>query len=352
MVRLARDGQVAYRNWPAFTGLANPRNEFTETGVLWLMGKTKDEVLADLYRLTDANVAAMMLDADGVAERFPALSTCAAPSHLPGDTDHACSDLEAALLEVDGGYADPSAADADLIEAARCHGAEVRFNTPVVAVRVRGDRVLGVDLADGEQIDAPVVINAAGPWCNRLNAYAGVATPWTLRPTRVQVVYRSLADEVPPPIPVTVDAAGGIYFRPEARGRQILFGSVLPEDESEPADPDDYKTVADTWFKDLKIHALHHRIPSLPHRGTLTGIAGLYTVNEEDVHPVVGPWGPDGWYLANGFSGHGFKLAPMIGSMVAQDLTGIRAPFDTDVPISFLAVDRKPLSVAEKSVLA
>lgn len=352
VVRLARDGQAAYRSWAEFTGLTDPRNEFTETGVLWLMGKTRQQVLDDVHRLTDADVAAAIVDADGLRDRFPALSTCAAPFDLTGETPHECAEMEAALLELDGGYADPSAANADLLEAARLHGADVRFRSPVVGVRVDGDRVHGVDLADGEHVDAPMVINAAGPWCNRLNAYAGVAMPWTLRPTRVQVAYRALTGDVPGPIPVTVDASGGIYFRPEARGQQLLFGSVLAEDEREPADPDNYKTVADAWFRDLKVHALHHRIPSLPHRGTITGIAGLYTVNEQDVHPVVGAWGPDGWYLANGFSGHGFKLAPMIGAMVAQDLTGVRAPFDTDVPVSFFAADRAPLDVGQKSVLA
>ena len=158
-----------------------------------------------------------------------------------------------------------------------------------------------------------------------------------------------IRDRVPGPIPVTVDH--GIYFRPEARGQQILFGSVLPEDETEAADPDDYQRSADAAFKDLKVHALHHRIPALPHKGTVTGIAGLYTVNQRDVHPVLGQTNVEGWFVANGFSGHGFKLAPMIGSMIAQEITGERAPYDTDVPISFLGVNRDPLAVDYKSCL-
>ena len=60
----------------------------------------------------------------------------------------------------------------------------------------------------------------------------------------------------------------------------------------------------------------------------------------------------DGYWLANGLSGHGFKLAPMIGSMVGQAITGEKAPFDTTVPMSLLAVDRDPIEVAAKNVLA
>jgi glycine/D-amino acid oxidase-like deaminating enzyme len=84
----------------------------------------------------------------------------------------------------------------------------------------------------------------------------------------------------------------------------------------------------------------------------VSGVAGLYTINREDVHPVVGPTGVDGFWVANGFSGHGFKLAPSVGSMVAQEVTGTSIEFDTDVPISFFSVDREPIDLAVKHVLA
>jgi glycine/D-amino acid oxidase-like deaminating enzyme len=82
------------------------------------------------------------------------------------------------------------------------------------------------------------------------------------------------------------------------------------------------------------------------------GMAALYTINHQDVHPVIGPTAVDGFSVANGFSGHGFKESQMIGSMMAQWLTGERAPYDTDVPMSFLSVDREPIAVAAKTVLA
>ena len=57
-------------------------------------------------------------------------------------------------------------------------------------------------------------------------------------------------------------------------------------------------------------------------------------------------------WIAAGGSGHGFKLAPAIGSMVAQALTGESTDFDTDVPMSFFAVDRDPIELDVKHVLA
>ena len=68
--------------------------------------------------------------------------------------------------------------------------------------------------------------------------------------------------------------------------------------------------------------------------------------------PGGGPNGVDGFWVANGFSGHGFKLAPAVGSMVAQAFTGKAMEFDTDVPMEFFSVDREPIDVAVKNVLA
>jgi sarcosine oxidase, subunit beta len=347
VVRLALGGQEAYRNWQDFTGLAEPAGHFTHTGVLWILGFTAATAAAEAGRLTSRGVSASVLDAAGVRERFPALSTCDVPFDLTGETPHECKDLEAAVFEHDGGYADPSGTNRDLIDAARREGTDVRFRSPVTAVHTERGKVLGVGTADGTRIDARLVINATGPWCNRLNAMAGIDTGWTLTPTRVQVVYRSMNSNIGP-LPVTADH--DIYLRPH--GSQILFGSVLPEDEREEADPDTYRTAADAAFKDLKIHALHHRVAGLPHRGTVGGIAGMYTINHRDFHPILGPTSLDGWWVANGFSGHGFKLAPMIGSMVAQAIAGDTAPYDTDVPMSFLGADRQPLSVRHAGVLA
>ena len=351
-VRLALHGQTAYQNWAEFTGVEQPRSRFHTTGMLWMMGYTTPEATAALDRLVDQGGSAEVLDAPGVRTRFPALSTCAEPFDLTGEIPHECRDLEAALFEPDAGFADPTGANQDLIEAARREGAEVLFRSEVLGIRKNGSRVSGVDLADGRTVSTPLIVNAAGPWCNRLNEMAGVRLGWTINPTRVQVGYRLRPPEVPAPIPIVADASTGIYFRPEASGRQILFGSVLAEDESEQVDPDTYNPAADTAFLQHKIHALHHRLPDLPHRGTLTGIAGLYAINEEDVHPVLGPTNLEGWWVANGFSGHGFKLAPMIGSMIARAMTGTTRPFDTDVPMSFFGVDRTPLTVREKNVLA
>jgi glycine/D-amino acid oxidase-like deaminating enzyme len=298
-------------------------------------------------------VASEVLDDADLGERFPALNTCTLAPDLETGEAHDCRGGSRNLFEVEGGHVDPVAAMNDLVDACRNAGVDVRFRSRVVGIGVGGGRVQSVSLDNGDELATPLVVNAAGPWCNDLSRMAGLDLPWRLVPTRIQVMYRDRPAALPGHIPVTADLAGGIYFRTQNNGQQLVIGSVREEDEREAVeDPDDFRTETDSEFEVLNLHVLHHRLPGLPSTGRVRGYCGLYTTNLEDVHPVLGPTEVDGFWLANGFSGHGFKLAPAIGSMLAQALTGERGDFDTDVPLSFLAVDREPIGVSSKNVLA
>ena len=355
-VTVARDGLKAHRNWSAYTGLAEPRAEFHHTGVLWMMGEDRPGLTPVYEMLTGLGVGVEIIDGAAVKQRFPALSTCNIPFDLTGEVEHVCNQHDAFLFETESGFIDPVSSCQDLLQAVRGKGVDVRFSAEVTAIRTSGGAVTGVDLGDGSVIDAPVVVNASGPWASRLAATAGFDyAPWTIHPIRAQVIYREWPrDEVPGPLPIVGDAAGGIYFRPEASGQQILVGSILEADEQEVvADPDVFNGNIDAGYRDLKIHALHHRIPSLPYRGKIEGIAGMYTMNVEDVHSVLGKTELDGFIVANGFSGHGFKESPAVGSMIARLLTGVEPDeWDTDAPIEFFSIDREPIQVAQKAVLA
>jgi glycine/D-amino acid oxidase-like deaminating enzyme len=307
----------------------------------------------ELGRMQTFGVTAEVLDDDGLTERFPALSACTLAPDLETGAAHDCQGGSRSLLEVEGGHVDPMAAMRDLVEACRSAGVDVRFRARVAGVGIGGGRVRSVSLDNGDELATPLLVNAAGPWCNPLSRAAGLDLPWKLVPTRIQVIYRDRPETLPGHIPVTADLAGGIYFRTQNNGQQLVIGSVREEDEREAvADPDDFRTETDEDFELVNLHALHHRLPALPYSGRIRGYCGLYTTNLEDVHPVLGPTQVDGFWVANGFSGHGFKLAPAVGSMLAQAITGERSDFDTDVPLSFLAVDRDPISLGHKNVLA
>jgi sarcosine oxidase, subunit beta len=350
VVRLAIDGLGAFRCWPDYLGSGPHLASFVETGVLWIANRSAEEVAAEVDRLRALGASACLLDSAEVSDRFPAVSACTVP--LDWDTDHVCGPGSALLLEDQAGYIDPVDALTDLLMAAGRAGVDIRFSREVVGLDVDDSGVHGVVLGDGSIVSADLVINATGPWCNVLNAMAGVRHRWDFVPTRIQTLYRPWPSREAGEIPVTIDVATGVYVRPERASSMVWVGSVREEDEREVADPDSFARTPSAAFRDTTLAAFGHRIPGVPAQGTVTGIAGLYTVNRQDVHPVVGPSGVDGFWLANGFSGHGFKLAPMIGSMIAIGLGGAPTDFDTTVPMSLFAIDRNPIGVDAKNVLA
>lgn len=353
MVQFARDGIGAYRQWQAFTGLPEPNAEFHNTGVLWLTGEDTAWAGREHARMQKLEIPTLVLDDDDLADRFPALSNCVLAPDVETGAEHECVGGGSHLFELEGGYVDPMLAAQDLLSACRNTGVDVSFRSRVDSIATTSGAVSGVSVAGGPSIATPLIVNAAGPWCQDLYTAAGLRLDWDLVPVRIQVLYRDRPEELAGDIPTTADIGAGIYFRTQNRGSQLVIGSVLEEDEKETIeDPDDFRIETDTEFELKKLHCLHHRLPALPSVGKVRGYCGLYTVNRNDVHPVLGETALSGFMVANGFSGHGFKLAPAVGSMLAQAITGERAEFDTDVPIELFSIDRKPFEVDNLSVMA
>jgi sarcosine oxidase, subunit beta len=304
VVRLAIEGLDAYRRWPEYLRSAAASASFVETGVLWIADRTARDVEAEVQRLRGLGAEATLIDHVELSQRFPGLSHCTAP--LDWTTEHRCSPGASFLFEDRAGYIDPMDALSDLLASAIAVGVDVNFSSEVIGLEVDDAGVRGVRLGDGNSVAGDLVINAAGPWCNELNAMAGVEHRWSFVPTRIQTLYRPWPTQEAGEIPITIDVATGVYVRPERASSMVWIGSVREEDErDEVADPDEFPRTPSAGFRDTTLAGFTHRIPGVAARGAVTGIAGLYTINRQDVHPVVGPSGVDGYWLANGFSGHG-----------------------------------------------
>lgn len=143
---LARDGIHAYRHWQAFTGLAAPAAEFHQDGVLWMPGGDRKWADAEHARMQGFGIASEVLDDAGIAERFPALSTCTLAPDLETGEAHDCEGGSRNLFEVEGGHVDPMAAMHDLVEACRNAGVNVRFRSRVVGAGIGSGRVQSVSL--------------------------------------------------------------------------------------------------------------------------------------------------------------------------------------------------------------
>lgn len=354
MIRLAKAGIESYRRWRDFTGCAQPKAQFRNEGVLWFNGRDPAWAAAEHQRLQALGIRTATLDGAALGEAFPALNPCTGVVDLARPDRHRCEQRSARhLLELDGGYMDPVDAAADLLDACRGAGVTLRFNTRVSDVRVQSGAINSVLTADGEELASACLVNAAGPWCAPLYAALGLDLPAPLSPMRIQMLHLDRTPALKGAIPICVDKDNGIYFRTQNRGQQLLVGSVREEDERETvADPDHYLGVADEQFRLEKLHLLQHRLPALSIDRSLRDYCGLYTCNLADVHPVIGAYGPKGFFVANGFSGHGFKLAPAVGAMMARLITGHRLPDEDDQDDRWLAPGRAPIATDSLSVLA
>jgi glycine/D-amino acid oxidase-like deaminating enzyme len=240
-------------------------------------------------------------------------------------------DCEVIAYEPLCGYGDASATCAAFTQSARDRGARVALRCPAVKVEVAGGRVTGVVTADG-RVAADRVVIATGPWSRKFLLEHGIDLP--LEATRHEVVHFRRGKEGPDYHPGGGDLINRIYFRPEGADL-TLVGNGNMEDVVE--NPEIFAQRASPGFIQEIWSRLARRIPSLADAEFSTGYAGLYT-STPDSHPVIDAVaGIEGLYLCTGFSGHGFKLSPMVGVLVAELMLDGRA---TSIDITPLRMSR------------
>jgi glycine/D-amino acid oxidase-like deaminating enzyme len=211
-----------------------------------------------------------------------------------------------------GGYGDAYRTAQAFAGAARRAGVRLRQGTTVTEILATGDKVAGVRLADGTEIGAGTVVLAAGPWSVPLLAAHGIDLPITVH--REQIVLIDPGRDLGR-VPVFSDLVSLQYVRPESGG-EILFGnSDLAE--LEPADPDHYSDRATEAFLDLTVEKVGTRFPGLDDASIASTYAGCYDVTP-DFNPAISETPVAGLIVAAGFSGHGFKISPSVGRLVAD----------------------------------
>jgi sarcosine oxidase subunit beta len=247
------------------------------------------------------------------------------------------ADLEpfaAFAWEARGGYGDAYQTAQAFAAAARRQGVRLRQGTTVTELVTDKGRAAGVRLADGSVICADTVVVAAGPWSVPLLAAHGIDLPITVH--REQIVLIDPGQDLGD-IPVFSDLVSLQYIRPEGSDGQILFGnSDLAE--LEPADPDNYLNRATDDFIELTIDKVGTRLPGLENPSIASTYAGCYDVTP-DFNPVISRTAIDGLITAAGFSGHGFKIAPAVGRLIA-DLVVDGISSDADIPADDFRLSR------------
>jgi len=222
-----------------------------------------------------------------------------------------------------GGYVNDPMRSADNVRmAAEAQGAQFRFNTEVGKILVDGGKVAGVELSDGSIVNAPIVINVAGPHSSVINKMAGVSADMLMstRALRHEVAHVDAPDSFDDVARiVTSDSDVQVYTRPSsANGKGFLIGSEDPEcDEREWVDdPDNYNLEFTPQWKTL-VMRLAQRIPDLGVPDTAKGVVALYDVTE-DWMPIYDKSDLPGFFMACGTSGNQYKNAPVAGKIMAS----------------------------------
>jgi glycine/D-amino acid oxidase-like deaminating enzyme len=236
--------------------------------------------------------------------------------------------------EADAAYVSPPRTLHALSELCRERGVQVREGVCVTDVTVRGGRAAGVETEDGASIESGAVINAGGPWAGILCRRLGLDLP--LKAIRPEQAYLVPPGRYGTERYIYGDLLTGLYWKPEPAG-WTRVGRMSYDGDEEVPDPDSYDEGVSHRFIDECRRGIARRLPAYGDAVSWGGCGALYTVTP-DAHAMIGAVpGIEGFYLASGFSGHGFKMGPAVGRGVAAVVTGGDAgPMDPQ----FFAVDR------------
>lgn len=203
-------------------------------------------------------------------------------------------------------------------------GAKILKYTTVTGIRVEKGKVTGVETDKGF-ISTPVVVNAAGGYSKAIADMAGVDIP--LYPERHQI----LVTEPVAPLqgPMYMSFSLNIYCQQSPHGSFIMGRGDANE-------PKDFNTKSSWNFMEEMARTCCDLLPLLKKLSVVRQWSGLYELTP-DRQPLYGPVKEvEGFYLACGFSGHGFMFGPATGLVMSECILGQ----PTTLPIDILDKDR------------
>ncbi len=236
------------------------------------------------------------------------------------------------------GIASPADVTSGYASAARRRGARLNEGVEVLGVDVAQGRVQGVRTSAGD-VATRVVFNCAGAWSSSIGRMAGLEIP--VLPYRRHIAVTATFPAVPRSSPMTVDFQSSLYFHPEGDG--VLIGM------SDRAEGPGYTTDVSWEFLEKMFEQAARRAPALAGAGIKTTWAGLYE-STPDHQAILGPVPElEGFWVAAGFSGHGFMQAPAAALLLAQLLLDATSEIDIS-PFAFARFARGSL-VRERNVI-
>lgn len=341
---LAFEGWHYWKDWADYIGVEDESGliKYNDTGCLVIKTEHNHNLEKVCAVMDEIDCPYEHIAPEDIAARLPGADTAKfSPAKLFDDDEFGMptgNSVSGAVFFPRGGYvSDPKLSAHNAQVAAMAHGAEFKFNSEIVAIRQMDGRVCGVTLSDGEEIDAGVVINVAGPHSSIINKMAGVAEG-------MKMSTRALRHEVAHvPAPADMEDLGFIlsdgdvatYARSEV-GNNILLGSEDPACDTREwvDDPDNYNESFSKQWKTM-VMRMAQRLPALGIPEQAKGVIALYDVSE-DWMPIYDKSDLPGFYMAIGTSGNQFKNAPVAGKLMCELIEKCEAGHNHDAdPLNF-----------------
>lgn len=267
--------------------------DYRKCGYLFLLNNEKDirKFQSNVALQNKLGVATEWLTGDEIRKRLTLMRL---------------EDIQAGTFNAKDGLCDPNGVVMAYINAAGRLGARCLNNVEVTGFNVAGGKINEVQTTQGN-IQAPIVVNAAGPWAGVIGEMAGVKIPIT--PVRRQMLTTTPLPEIPADFPFVIDFDQSLYFHSEGDG--LLTG--MSNQNEQPG----FDQNVDLDFELINLEAAAKRLPLLEKAGVISRWAGLYEVTP-DAHPIFGKTPVEGLYLVAGFSGHGFMHGPVAGKLMSE----------------------------------
>lgn len=209
-------------------------------------------------------------------------------------------------------------------KAAERLGVKIYKFTEVIDIIVENGKIKGVKTTKGD-ISTNIVVNAAGGYSQVIADMAGVDIP--VYSERHQIL---VTEPIEPILgPMVMSFSLNLYCQ------QVPHGGIIMGrgDENEPRD---FRVTSGWHFLDEMTKTITKILPPLKNVRIIRQWAGLYNITP-DRQPILGPVDEvEGFYLAVGFSGHGFMFGPATGILMAEKILGE----ETTLPIDMLHLNR------------
>ena len=226
--------------------------------------------------------------------------------------------LGGAFYEKDG-HANPFLVTNAYAQAAISLGAEVNTYTDVVSIKRNGSKIEGVQTNKGF-ISTDTVIDAAGGYSAEIGKMAGVDIP--VYPQRHQILVTDPVDEVLGPM--VMSFSYNIYCQQSPQGSFIMgYG--------DPNEPKDYNINSSWRFLEEMAEKAVWLLPPLKNLRVVRQWSGLYTMTEDRQPLICKADEAENFYMACGFSGHGFMIAPMVGKLISEMVIGKKLSIDIEL---------------------